>query len=348
MDILKTINFYRRKLMKKLTRNIGSSKTNQDLIVKSQIKRVLISRPNHRLGNMLLITPLIQEVSNTFPDCKIDLFVKGNLGPIVFKNYSSVDEIIKLPKKHFHQLPQYIQGWLKLKKHHYDLVINVVKNSSSGRLSTQFANAGYKFFGDAEIDLKQKYGDYGHIGKYPVYDFRNYLSQLGINTNEKDVPFLDIKLSPLEISEGKEIVQKLNGKEGKTICLFTFATAAKCYSKEWWMEFYGKLKSKYPNYNFIEVLPVENISQINFVEPSFYSKDIREIGSVINNTAIFIGADSGVMHLATAAKTPTVGLFSVTDPETYEPYGPASIGIDTNKKSLDDIIMEVDKILIRN
>jgi ADP-heptose:LPS heptosyltransferase len=37
----------------------------------------------------------------------------------------------------------------------------------------------------------------------------------------------------------------------------------------------------------------------------FYSKDIREIGAVIANTEIFIGADSGIMHLASASLTPT-------------------------------------------
>jgi ADP-heptose:LPS heptosyltransferase len=41
----------------------------------------------------------------------------------------------------------------------------------------------------------------------------------------------------------------------------------------------------------------ENVSQIAFKSPTFYSKDIREIGAVIANTEIFIGADSGIMHL---------------------------------------------------
>jgi hypothetical protein len=38
----------------------------------------------------------------------------------------------------------------------------------------------------------------------------------------------------------------------------------------------------------------ENVSQIAF-KPTFYSKDIREIGAVIANTEIFIGADSGII-----------------------------------------------------
>ena len=86
MKIKKKINTARRSLMRRLTRNIGKSnagiKNNQNI----QIKRILISRPNHRLGNLLLLTPLVQEVISTFPDSKIDLFVKGGVTPIIYIN----------------------------------------------------------------------------------------------------------------------------------------------------------------------------------------------------------------------------------------------------------------------
>jgi ADP-heptose:LPS heptosyltransferase len=60
---------------------------------------------------------------------------------------------------------------------------------------------------------------------------------------------------------------------------------------------------------------------------TFYSKDIREIGAVIANTEIFIGADSGIMHLASASLTPTVGLFSRPNQVTYAPYNNDSTAI---------------------
>jgi hypothetical protein len=41
-----------------------------------------------------------------------------------------------------------------VKKHSYDIVINVVENSSSGRLSAQFVNSKYKFFGDDVDDIQ--------------------------------------------------------------------------------------------------------------------------------------------------------------------------------------------------
>jgi len=351
MSILKQINAVRRSLMQGLTTKISASAMDQNLqmIDKNAIKTVLICRPNHRLGNQLLITPLVQEVTETFPNCKIDLFVKGNVAPIIFENYKNIDSIIKLPKKHFDDLLPYMKGWMSLQKKEYDLVINVDKNSSSGRLSTKFAKSTYKFFGDEETDFELKFPDHKHIAKYPIYSLRSYLSKLGIPNKDKSVPPLDIKLSLPEIAAAKLELEKLINKDKKTICIFTFATGEKCYSETWWNDFYNRLKEEYSgNYNIVELLPVENVSQIDFKAPSFYSKDIRQIASFIANTAVFIGADSGMMHLAGASTTPTVGLFSVTSIEKYEPYGNNSVAVDTNTMTTDEMIKTIDAILSKN
>ena len=350
MSILQKVNVYRRILTHSLTKNIGSSQKNQkiDLTQKIEIKRVLISRPNHRLGNLLLITPLVQEVVATFPECKIDLFVKGGLAPIIFQYYENINYIIELPKKPFKNLIAYFQVWIKIKKQHYDIVINVDKGSSSGRLSAQFANAKYKFFGEVDENIQLKHTDYEHIAKYPVYEFRSFLTKLGFEKNENPVLSLDIKLSPTEIAEGQKIVKEIVKNDIKTISIFTYATDDKCYSESWWEEFYERLKTEYPNYNIIEVLPVENISQIGFKAPTFYSKDVREIGSVIANTVIFIGADSGIMHLASASRTPTVGLFSRPNLNMYSPYNNNSVAINTNTNNTDDCIKIINHILTIN
>ena len=70
MSNLKKVNVFRRNLMRNLTKGIGRSDVQKSgQIDKSEIKKVLISRPNKRLGFLLLITPLVQEVSHTFPIC---------------------------------------------------------------------------------------------------------------------------------------------------------------------------------------------------------------------------------------------------------------------------------------
>lgn len=346
MSIKIKINRTRRKIMRSLTKNIGSSHFDKTAdITKIDVKKILICRPNPRLGNQLLITPLLQEVIATYPNCEIDLFVNGNAAPIIFQNYKNINQIIRLPRKPFKELLKYLKGWLAVKKYKYDIVINVVKNSSSGRLSAQFSSAKFKFFGDDIDDLSNKFEDYEHIAKYPVYNFRHYLNLLGHPENNNPIPSLNLKLAPSEILAAKTILDNIIKNDKKTICIFTFATGDKCYSPEWWNPFYEKLEQTYPDYNIVEVLPVENVSQIAFKAPTFYSKDIREIAAFIANTEIFIGADSGMMHLASSSLTPTVGLFSVTNEKMYAPYGNSSTYIDTNKTNTYESIEVITTIL---
>ncbi|OMQ11177.1 glycosyltransferase family 9 protein [[Flexibacter] sp. ATCC 35103] len=347
MSVVAKINNFRRSLMRNLTKNIGKARSQEDIILvdKKDIKRILICRPNGRLGNLLLITPLVQEVTEIFPNCKVDLFVKGTLSPIIFENYKNIDKIIDLPKKPFKSLLKYMNVWISIKRQNYDIAINVDQNSSSGRLAVQFSNAKYKFYGDSNEETQLVKNDYEHIAKYPVYNFRHYLTKLRFPKSNKIIPPLDLKLSSSEIAEGKKILNELFHNDKRTICIFTFATGEKCLSEEWWGNFYTKLKEEYKNYNIIEILPVENVSQIAFKAPSFYSKDIREIGSVIANADLFIGADSGIMHLASAVQTPTIGLFSVSNIKKYEPYDNCSVAVDVNLYTKQDYLKTINSIL---
>lgn len=346
MHPLKRIDKYRRLITRGVTKNIGSSKCKMGIVNDaSEIKRMLIIRPNHRLGNLLLITPLLQEIEDTFPNCKTDVFVRGGLAPILFKNYTSVDTVIQLPKKPFKQLPQYLLKWISLGNKKYDIVFNVSKTSSSGRLSTRATRAKCKYFGDYTQAEHPDKTDYRHIAKFPVYDFREYITRLGLTANNGPVPTLNLKLSETELVHGKAILKDLVKNDKPNICIFTYATGHKCHAESWWEPFYALLLQLFPDYNIIEVLPKENVSQIGFKAPSFYSGDVREIGAVMANTSIFIGADSGIMHLAVSAGTLTLGLFSGNNISIYEPYGGNNMAIDTRKHTIEECAHKVKALL---
>lgn len=338
MKIPKRINAFRRSLMRKLTENIGKSSFEKVNDADLKIKKILISRPNHRLGNLLLLSPLVEEVSNTFPDSKIDLFVKGQITPIIYKNYKNIDKIIQLPKKPFSNIFKYLAGWVSLRSKKYDLVINANFGSSSGRISTYLARSKYKLFGEYDEKYIQQFNDYQHSAKHPVYNLREYLLQLGAQENRNELPYMDIKLDAEEIQAGGAKLFSIVENNNPVICLFTNATGDKCYSEEWWHDFYNALKQAFPDYNIVELLPVENISKLNFKIPHFYSTDIREMGAFIANTQLFIAADNGVMHLASASGVPTVGLFSVTDENIYRPYNSKSFSVNTGSTSIENIM----------
>jgi heptosyltransferase-3 len=51
---------------------------------------------------------------------------------------------------------------------------------------------------------------------------------------------------------------------------------------------------------------------------------LPEVVAVLRRCALFVGNDSGLMHLAAACSIPTIGLFGPTDAATYAPAGPLS------------------------
>jgi len=345
--LLKKTDRFRRKITRTLARilSFSSKKHKYQPIAEKDIKRVLICRPNHRLGNQLLITPLIQEVNYIFPDAKIDLFLKGGLGTIIFENYSCVDKLIMLPKKHFKQLFQYISCWISLKSRKYDLVINANSGSSSGRLATGFARSKYCFqeeiINDTDLPI-----DYNHFAKKSIYQLREFFKKSGLQNQNNTIPPLDIKLTETEKTNGKNILKQITKNQKPVIGIYTYATLDKCCSVDFWKPFYQSLKEKYSKkYKIIEVLPIENVSQIDFVSHNFYSKDIRELASMISAMQIFISADCGMMHLASASKIPVIGLFKFDNVEMYKPYANKSVGIPSENLNTEHIFKQIDKIL---
>ncbi|MCZ8022398.1 MAG: glycosyltransferase family 9 protein [Cyclobacteriaceae bacterium] len=306
---------------------------NQDFdALQRKIKTILVIRPNHRVGNLLLVTPLLQEIEFQFPHAKIDLFDKGNIAKILFKQYGSLDEIIQLPRKPFKDFWNYLKGWFKILTKKYDLVINVNESSKSGSIAAKLARGTMKL--SCRTDTKLQLEGYKHMGKYPVYSLRFFIKS---NVHDRDVPYLNLKLSEGEIERGKVLLDKILPRKEKIICLYTFATAKKMHSKEWWKRFFDELEKLFPDHTFFELLPKENVSQLDFKLPTIYSEDLREMGGILANCKCFIGADSGIMHLASASNTPTFGFFNVTDVEIYRPYNRGSLAIDTTQYEVSDI-----------
>jgi len=344
MRLKKKINDWRGAIVRKFTNLIGPEGEQRVASGSIEIKKILICRPNHRLGNQLLMTPLLNEIEQTLPQAKVHLFLKGNLGAAVFKNFTSVEAIFELPKKPFSNLWKYLWSWSQIRQNNYDLVLNVVSISGSGRIATRFANARVKSFGVFNHEEKNLPPDSIHLGKAPVYNFRRALHEIGYDAATTPITPLDLRLTAEEREQGKSDLQTVVNNGKKTISIFTFATGAKCYSPQWWSEFYQKLKANFTDYNIIEILPVEGVSSIAFQAPTYSHKDIRRVASVIAATDLWIGADSGVMHLASAAGALTAGLFSVTNPANLAPYNGNSRALDTRELSIDDCMEALKKM----
>lgn len=303
------------------------------------IHRVLVCRPNHRLGNAVLISPLIAELEKTYPGAEIDIVTGGRAAESLFSARFNVRNVICLPRRIARHLWVTAGLLRQLRLSSYDLAIDACIGSQSGRLLLAWVRARYKIGFSASTWNSDQVNKPDpscpeHMAKRSVFLLRQ---ALGKNV-EPIYPPLDIRLSDVERARGQEALTAIRGpmvpEQGKKVVgVFANATGAKRYDEYWWQLFLIALQLRRPDIVIVDVLAEHGASQLSGSFASFYTRDVRKLAAVIASMDGFISADCGVMHVAAASGTPTYGLFSVTDEAKYAPYGHGSGGIDTRNLS---------------
>ena len=342
MFLLQDYQELRRRLTRGLTRALLHAPAAGPTFIQNAperpIRRVLVCRPNHRLGNLLLLTPLLRELQHLLPDAEVDLVLAGEDGARLFRTFRNVGHIYVLHRRMVRHPLQTAGIALQIRRAKYDLAIDPCEGSQSSRWFTAIANATHVIGGTGDDQVRttdSKTATPTHMAQLPVYLVRRALVPRGASPDD-EYPALDIKLSPTENQRGQQILSVLTSAGTSlppTIGVFADATGAKRYAEAWWMRFIETLLGQARGFRLVEIAPPDGQSRLSSRFPSFFSPDTREVAAVISSMSCFISADCGVMHLARASGIPTIGLFSVTDLAKYSPYGDGSCAIDTNGKS---------------
>ena len=294
------------------------------------IYRILVCRPNHRLGNMLLMTPLIAELERRYRGAEIDIVAEGGAARDVFASYFSVRNIYCLPLRGFKHPLAFLRLLARIRRNRYDLVIDPCLGSGFSRALTRIFRGRRKLgYGDAAHPRGLTHAVPSaaaprHMAQRPVALVRWHDRSPPYAT--ADFPPLDIRLSAHERAQGRQLVGELlqhSGQhaDGPVIGIFANATGAKRYSGDWWRSFIAAMRLALPSCRLIEVVPAHGGSMLEGEWPGYYSTSIRRMAAVMSAVDLMVSADCGVMHLAVASGVATAGLFSVTDEAVYGPYG---------------------------
>ncbi|HZX70494.1 MAG TPA: glycosyltransferase family 9 protein [Rhodanobacter sp.] len=309
------------------------------------IYRILVCRPNHRLGNTLLLTPLIAELEHRFKGAEIDILSEGQIAAEVFSTFFSVKNIYCLPRRGFKHPWAFLSSLLRVRKTRYDLIIDPCLGSNFSRAMTKFLHGRYKLGFDGRV------GGSGLTHAVPRSVAMRHMAKRAINLvrwinqctdgDGARFPSLDIRLTANEREQGRRLLAGILSDAARPVTrplvgIFANATGAKRYPQDWWREFIAALVQRLPYASIVEFVPMHGHSMLDSVWPAYYSSDIRRMGSVMAAADLMVSADCGVMHLAVASGVPTVGLFSVTDSAVYEPYGHDSRALQTGGLSARD------------
>ena len=292
--------------------------------------RVLVCRITHSLGNTLLLTPLIREIEAVYPGAEIDILTRNAAATEIFGAFRSVRMVYLLPAHAFRHPWQFLQVLRSMRSVQYDLVIDPCPRSQTGRLTLLLAKGRYKlgFAGGrksgAITHAIQAPDPPMHVGQLPVFQLRAAIG----NTASAAYPTLDLGLTPAERQQGAAVLFALTASPagiggGKCVIgIFANATGVKFLGSAWWHRFMDVLEPHCEGYAIIEIVPMTGRSLLDSRYPAYYSSSIRKLSATLSGLSLFISADCGVMHLACASGTPTIGIFTITNPLEWGPYGP--------------------------
>ncbi|MFC4526992.1 glycosyltransferase family 9 protein [Dyella halodurans] len=310
----------------------------QEPIPRKGIYRILVCRPNHRLGNMVLLTPLITELERLYKGVEIDILAEGDIAKEVFSTFFSVKNIYCLPKRGFKRPVRFLRMLLGVRKTQYDLIIDPIVASGFSRALVKFTKGRFKL-GYSDTPEKSGLTHSVPLSAAPEHMAKRAVDLLHWGASHAagaaiDYPTLDIRLTDAERAHGRKVIRDLlavpqQAMTPLVVGVFANATGAKRYSREWWKEFMDTFRELSPSSNIVEIVPMHGRSMLDSEFPGYFTTDIRRMSAVMAGVDLMVSADCGVMHLAVASRVPTVGMFSVTDATVYEPYGLGSCALVT-------------------
>jgi heptosyltransferase-2 len=300
-----------------------------------EYKHILFWMPNW-LGDVILTLPAIQSVRAKYPDARITAVARQPSNEIL-SLHPAFDSVIKIPFKKSDGIFRQISFARGLRKYQFDLAI-VFPNSFRSALLSCFTDAqiriGYNtdnrglFLTDAlEIhnEIKEGHGiDY----------YGELISNLGVEKPEKEFVSLEF---PKGIKGGEKTLSQLGVKAGDLV--ISMAPGASKPEKRWHADRFGILCQKLIKERGAKVLLfgsmdeselLEEISQYGSNKTIFPLAGLKLdlVAELIARSDLFIGNDSGLMHLSSLIGTPLVGIFGPGNRLTTEPI------IDDEKKEI--------------
>lgn len=347
---------------------IKTRKISKPLII-ADIRNVLIIRPGG-IGDAVLLIPMIKECRRVMQNARIDCLAdKRN------------QEVFSLEDKLVDNIFCYNQGNIftlvgQLRRNNYDLVIDTEQWHNLSAVLVYFLKAKMTLGFNTR---KKRANLYTHLVNYSQTDyeansFLNLLSGLvpaGIN-KEFAVPFLKADArSSLYLDESsygkKKIILSLSASvpERKLSVEKIEALAAVLIKKGFFVVLIGG-KKEVP----IAELINGSLNRDNNLLDLVGKLDLKQVLGIINSGNVYVGSDSGILHLAYALGIPTVALFGAGIKEKWSKSTNKDIVLDKmldcspctffgytavcnnnveclNSISIEEVLIAIDKLILK-
>jgi len=297
------------------------------------VQQVLLLRPNFRIGNTLISTPLIPAIRRKFPSARLD-YLGADTTAILLENLP-IDNVFRMSRSFILRPWAYLRLLHQLNKQKYDLVIKIGKGSFSEMLCMYFLNARYRMgtgkWADGVCNIRVESAEAWHAYDGPVVLAR----ALGISCLDKPVYI------PSEQEKNKAVSRLLstgfaNGQKiAPFVVFFVGGHKEKRWPAEYWENLVVKLKSIRQMARILILLGPEELSfgaRIRALPefssiPVFDPLPLRDFAAIIQEAQLIVTPDTGPMHLAVALNVPTIAVLQNKVSLTYAPRGEQDVSL---------------------
>lgn len=293
-----------------------------------RVRRVLFVRSNHRMGNLLLVTPALAAARRALPGAEIDLLT-GHAYHELLRGNPDVDRVWTLERGHWIR-PGALAGLLhRLRRRSYDLVIDASDGGSLSGALLAALSGGRWMVGpspsrhEAVFDVR--------VPRPP--EARHVVECLGWLLQGIGIPFEDprmkVVLSPAEIHGAEAVWEALGlAPDRPAVGLNVGARGEKRWPLERFLEIARRLDADAGLQGVVFAGPEDRHRRAAIRDrlprsvPLAPLVGVRRFAALLARCAVVVTGDTGPMHLAAAVGVPTVAVFLRPDHGRYRPLGP--------------------------
>jgi lipopolysaccharide heptosyltransferase II len=285
------------------------------------------------MGDVILTTPLVRRLKEAFPEAKLSYLTQDTFAPLLWNN-PHLDEVIAWPVR-----GSFAEQWrvyYQVRQRRFDLAIDLFGNPRTA-LMTWMTGASIRVGGDFRGRGKlYNVRLPAPITELNAIDFHwRSLEALGIDKGDDRT---EIFLTEEEKKWARNFLEEMSIEVARPIV--GLHPGATWPNKRWPEKYFAELARRLVDRN-IQVLITQGPGEEKIVMEvmrqiappkltgaaniiSLPVLALRQLASVQKQMQVFVANDCGVMHLAVAAGTPTIGLFGPSQPHNWFPYDRAA------------------------
>jgi len=312
--------------------------------------RILLMRPDH-LGDMLLVTPVLDALKARVPDAQITMMVGPWSGEIV-ERHPAVNRVITCPFPGFQRAPQkalapyilLLQVAQQLRYDHYDLAINLRPDFWWGAALLYLARVprrvGYTLSpGRPFLTHALPFRQPEHATVSNLRLVSAALELLGYQPLARPYAAtaypLRFEPEPEERAWVAERLRKegINAQTPVVVIHPGSGAPVKLWRAEAWSHLADVLKGTLTTAAPVRIILTGSKGELPLLAeiaqgmrtPPLLITDatVGQLAALLARAMLVLGVDSGPLHLAVAQETPTVAIFGPTDVRIFGPWGEA-------------------------